>query len=153
MKHCEVSQLFFRETYTVPADQTARRLFRLLPHGRAYAERMVDAMATGYLVSVLESICTREMQPHLDPDEETIVGSAVQCRHHAPIPPGALVTVNGWVVGLGDREATFWVQASDEHEVVCEGQIRLSIVLRSQIEKKIQRKCDAIVRRELFAGA
>jgi len=110
-------------------------------------------MATGYLVSVLESICAREMQPHLDQDEETIVGSSVQFRLHAPIPPGALVTVNGWVVGLGDREATFWVQASDEHEVVCEGQIRFSIVLRSRIEQTIQRKCAAIGRRALFAGA
>ncbi|MBA2548212.1 MAG: thioesterase [Burkholderiaceae bacterium] len=153
MNHCEISQIFFRETYNVPAEQTVRCLFRALPHGRGYANGMINAMATGYLVAVLESICVREMQPHLERDEETVVGSSVKCRHRAPIPPGALLTINGWVVGIGDREATFWVQASDEQEVVCEGEIRFAIVRRSQIEKKIQTKCDAIERRELFVMA
>jgi hypothetical protein len=36
-------------------------------------ERMVDAIATGYLVAGLKSICAREFQPLLDPDEETSV--------------------------------------------------------------------------------
>ncbi len=153
MKHCEVSQIFFSETYVVPAEYTAQTLFRLLPHGKAYADRMVKAMATGYLVAVLESICVREMQPHLDHAEETVVGTSVQCQHRAPIPPGALIKIDGWVIGIGDDEATFWVQASDEQEIVCEGKIRLVAVRRSQIERKIQRKCDAIVRRELFASA
>lgn len=153
MNHCEISQLFFRETYLVPADQTVQRLFRGLPHGHGYADRMVDAMATGYLVAVLESICVREMQIHLDQEEETVVGSSVRCRHNAPIPPGALLTINGWVVGIGDHEATFWVQASDEQEVVCEGEIRFAVVRRLQMNKKIRSKCDAIERRQLFAEA
>ncbi len=153
MKHCEISQIFFSETYAVPAEQTAQRLFQLLPHGEAYACRLINAMATGYLIAVLESICLREMQMHLDHDEETVVGSSVQCKHRAPIPPGSIIKIDGWVIGIGDSEATFWVQASDEHEAVCEGQIRLSVVPRSQIELRLQRKCDAIGRRELFAGA
>ena len=40
-------------------------MFGVLPHGKGYAERLVNAMANGYLVAVLESICAREMQPHL----------------------------------------------------------------------------------------
>ncbi|MBA2413584.1 MAG: thioesterase [Burkholderiaceae bacterium] len=153
MKHCEISQVFFSETYVVPAEQTARRLFRRLPHGKDYADRMIDAMATGYLVAVLESICVREMQMYLDQDEEVVVGSFVQCQHHAAIPPGAIMKVDGWVIGIGDHEATFWVQASDEHEVVCEGKIRFAVVQRAQMEIKIQRKCEAIERRELFAAS
>jgi len=153
MNHCAISQLFFRETYMVPAEQTAQCLFRGLPHGHSYANRMIDAMATGYLVALLESICVREMQIHLDQEEETVVGSSVRCRHNAPIPPGALLTINGWVVGIGDHEATFWVQASDEQEVVCEGEIRFAVVHRVQMDKKIKGKCDAIERRQLFAAA
>lgn len=153
MNHCEISQIFFKETFTVPVEQTARRMFRLLPHGKSYADRLLNAMATGYLVAVLESICALEMQPHLDHDEETLAGSSVQCQHRAPIPPGALITVDGWVIGLGDQEATFWVRASDEQEIVCEGQIRFAIVRREQMERKIKRKCEAIGRRELFAAA
>lgn len=153
MNHCEISQIFFRETYTVPKEQTARRMFSRLPHGKSYAARMINAMSTGYLVAMLESICAREMQPHLNHDEETVVGSSVQCQHCAPIPPGALVTVDGWVIGIGDHEATFWVRASDEQEIVCEGQIRLAVVRREQMERRIERKCEAIERRELFAAA
>lgn len=153
MKHCEISQIFFSETYVVPVEQTAQNLFRSLPHGKNYADRLINAMATGYLVAVLESICTREMQMHLNHDEETVVGSSVQCQHRAPIPPGAIIKVDGWVIGIGDHEATFWVQASDEQEVVCEGQIRFAVVERAQIEMKIQRKCEAIGRRELFASS
>ena len=152
MKHCEVSQIFFSEQYVVPAEQSAQKLFGSLPHGKAYADRMIDAMATGYLVAVLESICAREMQMYLDHDEETVVGSSIHCQHRAPIPPKAIIKVDGWVVGIGEDEATFWVQASDEHEVVCEGQIRLVVVRRAQIELKIQRKREAIERREIFVS-
>ena len=153
MSHCGITQILFSETYTVPAEQTSQRMFGVLPHGKSYADRLVNAMANGYLFAVLESICAREMQTHLDHNEETLVLSSMQCQHRAPIPPGALVTINGWVTGVADQEATFCVQASDEQEIVCEGQIRLTIVQRSQIEKRLQRKRDAIARRELFATA
>jgi fluoroacetyl-CoA thioesterase len=153
MSHCAVSQILFSETYIVPAEQTSERLFSVLPHGNSYADRLVNAMANGYLVAVLESICAREMQAHLDHTEETILVSSMKCAHRAPIPPGALVTVDGWVTGIGHHEASFWVRASDEQEIVCEGEIRFAIVKRAQMERKIQRKCEAIGRRQLFAAA
>jgi fluoroacetyl-CoA thioesterase len=153
MKHCAVSQILFSETYTVPAEQTSSRMFGVLPHGKSYADRLLNAMANGYLFAVVESICAREMQTHLDHNDETLVMSSMQCQHRAPIPPGAFIRINGWVTGVEDQQATFWVQASDEQEMVCEGQIRFAIVQRAQIEKKIQRKCEAIKRRELFASA
>jgi fluoroacetyl-CoA thioesterase len=124
-----------------------------LPHGKSYSDRLLNAMSNGYLIAVLESICAFELQLHLDHNEETIVVSSMQCQHRAPIPPGALVTVDGWVTGIGDHEATFWVRASDEQEIVCEGEILFAIVKRAQMEQKIQRKCEAIGRRQLFAGA
>ena len=142
MDHCAVSQLFFLEKYRVPPEQTARHLFGRLPHGMAYAERMVDAMATGYLVAVLESICARELQPLLDPHEETVVGLSVQFRHHAPIAANTVIKVDGFVIGIGDREATFHVRVSDDHEAVCEGEIRFAIVPRVQMDERIQRKCE-----------
>ncbi|MEP6609194.1 MAG: thioesterase [Burkholderiaceae bacterium] len=153
MKHCEISQIFFSETYVVPIEQTAQSLFRLLPHGKAYADRMIDAMATGCLIAVLESICAREMQPHLHHDEDMVVGSSVQFQHRAPIPSGALIKADGWVIGIGDRDATFWVRASDEHEVVCEGEIRFAVVQRAVLERRLQCKREAIARRQLFATA
>ena len=153
MSHCGISQILFSEIYTVPAEQTSQRMFGVLPHGKSYADQLLNAMSNGYLIAVLESICVREMQTHLDHSEETIVVASMQCQYPAPIPPGALVTVDGWVIGIGDHEASFWVRASDEQEIVCEGEIRFVIVKRAQMEWKLQRKCEAIGRRQLFATA
>lgn len=153
MNEGAVSLIFFSETFPVAPDQTSQSMFQSLPNGKRYADHRIDSLATGYLLAVLESICAGELQPHLDHSEETVISSSVQCRHRAPIPPGALVTVNGWVSSVGNQEVTFWVQASDEQEIVCEGHIRLSIVHRAQIERKMKRKREAIDRRELFAAA
>ncbi|MGZ8992613.1 MAG: thioesterase family protein [Burkholderiaceae bacterium] len=153
MEHCAVSQILFSETYTVPAEQTSQQMFDVLPHGKSYSGRLLNAMANGYLVAVLESICACELQTHLDHTEETIVVSSMQCQHRAPILPGSLITIDGWVTGIGNHEASFWVRASDEQEIVCEGEIRFAIVKRAQIERKIQRKCEAIGRRQLFTAA
>ena len=153
MDHCAVGQILFSETYIVPAEQTSSHMFGVLPHGKGYSDRLLNAMANGYLIAVLESICACELQAHLDHCEETIVVSSMQCQHRAPIPAGALITVDGWVIGIGDHEATFWVRASDEQEIVCEGEIRFAVVKRAQIERKIQRKSEAIGRRQLFAAA
>ena len=68
-------------------------------------------------------------------------------------PAGAVIKVTGWVEGLGDREATFRVQAQDESEQVCDGTIRFLIVRREYIQRKINRKREVIARREAFAIA
>jgi predicted thioesterase len=153
MNHEAISQLFFDERYVVPAGQTARRMFDGLAHGRAYAGDMVDAMATGYLVAVLESICVRELRPYLERDDDTVVGNEVVFRHCAPIATGACLRVAGWVERIADREVTFRVQAQDEQEQVCEGTIRLAVVARAHMARVIARKCDAIARRARFEPA
>jgi fluoroacetyl-CoA thioesterase len=104
-------------------------------------------------VAVLESICLREMQNYIDAKQEMVIGSWIECRQRAPIPIGALIRITGWVTCYGDQQTTFWVQASDEQEVVCEGQIRISVEQRSVIEKRLRHKRKAIRRRELFAAA
>jgi len=153
MNHCGISQILFSETYTVPAEQTSQSMLGVLPHGNGYSARLLNVWPNGHLIAMLESICAREMQAHLDHTEEVIAVSAIKCRHRAPIPSGALITVDGWTTDIGDHEASFWVRVSDEQEIVCEGEIRFAIVKRAQMERKIQRKREAIKRRELFALA
>jgi fluoroacetyl-CoA thioesterase len=153
MNQDAVAQIFFSDTFSVVPEQMAREIFRLPHHCQSCIDRSLDAMGTGSLVAMLESMCMRQMQACIDCDKETIVGSWLECQHWAPIPPGALIRISGWVTAVEGQRATFWVQASDEQEIVCEGRIRLAIVQREQIEKKIQRKCEAIKRRQLFAAA
>ena len=145
MNHQGVSEIFFEETYSVPPEQTARALFSRLPHGSDYAERLIECLATGYLVAVVESICIREMQRHVDAASEVVVGRTVQIEHKAPIPPGSALKLRGWVERLGQRSATFCVQACDDHEIVCESSITLVAAQRASMESRIAAKVEALV--------
>jgi fluoroacetyl-CoA thioesterase len=142
MNHQGVSEICFAEVYTVPANQTARRLFATLPHGSHYAERLIEGMATGYLIAVVESICIREMQHHINHDLETVVGVAVNIEHCAPAPPGVELKICGWTEQIGERDAIFRVRIHDSHDIVCEGTLKLVAVLRSNIENRIARKVE-----------
>ena len=97
MNHQGISEIFFEETYNVPPEQTARALFSRLPHGSDYAERLIECLATGYLVAVLESVCVREMQRHVDAASEVVVGRTIRVEHKGPIPPGSTLILHGWV--------------------------------------------------------
>ncbi|VTU31686.1 Fluoroacetyl-CoA thioesterase [Variovorax sp. SRS16] len=139
-----VSEICFEETYAVPQDQTARSLFARLPHGSAYAQTLIECLATGYLVAVVESICIREMQMHVDSMVEVVVGRTVYIEHRGPIPPTTSLRVRGWVERLGERSATFRVQAHDDHELVLDGTVTLVAAHRASIESRIAMKVDAL---------
>lgn len=147
MNHQRVSETFFEETYAMPHDQTARSLFARLPHRCGYAQTMIECLATGYLVAVIESMCIREMQGHVDPIEEVVVGRTVRIEHRAPIPPATRLRVGGWTEGIGERSATFRIRAHDDHELVLDGTVTLVAALRASIEPRIARKLDAIALR------
>ncbi|MBV7460310.1 MULTISPECIES: thioesterase family protein [unclassified Acidovorax] len=145
MNHQGVSEIFFEESYTVPADQTAKSLFARLPHGSGYAERLIECLATGYLVAVIESICIREMQQHVDA-AEVVVGRTIRIDHRGPIPPGSSVRLRGWLERMGERSATFRVEACDKEEIVCEATATLVAVQRATIETRIAAKVEALQR-------
>lgn len=144
MNHQGISEISFEETYSVPPEQTARALFSRLPHGSDYAQRLIECLATGYLVAVVESICIREMQRHVDADSEVVVGRTIELEHKGPIPPGSTLKLRGWVERLGQRSAKFRVQASDDHEVVCEGCVILVVAPRAPMESRIAVKVEAL---------
>src|SRR5436190_18177524 len=136
-------EISFEEVCTVDADQTARRLFARLSHGSAYAGRMVEGLATGYLIAIVESICIREMLRQMSLTTEVIVGSAVDIRHRAPVPPGKQIWLRGRTTHLGERKATFAVQACDDDEVVCEGILTFVATSRERIETRLALKLSA----------
>ena len=144
MNHQGISEITFDETYSVPPEQTARALFSRLPHGSDYAQRLIECLATGYLVAVVESICIREMQRHVDAVSEVVVGRTIELEHKGPIPPGSTLKLRGWVEQLGERSAKFCVQASDDHEVVCEGSVILVVAPRVSLESRIAVKVEAL---------
>jgi len=136
-------EISFEEVCTVGADQTARRLFARLSHGNAYSNRMVDGLATGYLVAIVESICIREMLREMKLTTEVIVGAAVDIQHRAPVPPGKQLWLRGRTTHLGERKATFAVQVCDDDEVVCEGVMTFVATSRERMETRLARKLSA----------
>ena len=149
MNHEAISQVFFDERRDAPSGP----LFRECSEHAMIAGGDIDAIATGYVVSLLESICARELERLVDADEEAVVGKLFVCRHCAPVAIGGRMRLTGWVERIGERSTTFRVQAQDDHERVCEGRIAFDIVPRARIASAMSRKRAAIARRELFAPA
>ncbi len=137
------TEISFEEVCTVDPDQTARRLFARLSHGNAYASRLVEGLATGYLIAIVESICIREMLREMNLTTEVIVGAAVNIRHRAPVPPGKQLWLRGRTTHLDERNATFAVEASDDDEIVCEGVMTFVATSRERIETRLARKLSA----------
>ena len=106
MNREEVGQIIFDEPHTASPEQTAQCRFRQMPLGQPNAGRLVDTMTTGQLVTLLESLCLREIERYLDLGAERMVGHSIQLRHPAPIPRGALLRIRGWVHSIGDRDVT-----------------------------------------------
>jgi predicted thioesterase len=140
MNYENVSQICFEDSYTVPAEQTARALFARLPHGCGYAERMIECLATGYLVAVVESICIGRLQEHVHPADEVVVGQRIHVEHLRPMPQGARITLRGFVSSLGERRVTFRVRAQDAQELVCEAIVTLVALPRQVMQARIDAK-------------
>lgn len=151
MNHQQVSEICFQESYTVPTDQTARSLFTRLPHGRHYADTLIECLATGYLIAVVESICIREMQRQIDPAVEVVVGRTIHIEHCGPIPPGATIRLLGWVERLGRRSATFCIKAYDDHELVCDSKVTLVAADRASMETRIATKVNCLQKADSIA--
>jgi len=125
MNNESIAQACFVEVYVVPSQRTARSPFAQLPPALAYADTLSESIAADYLIAVVESTCIKEMQRHIDPTIETVVGRSMRLEHCGPIPSGAAVLMMGWCEQLGQRSATFRVHVFDEHALVCDGQVTL----------------------------
>lgn len=137
------SEISFDEVCTVDPEQTARRLFARLSHGNAFAGQLLEGLATGYLIAIVESICIREMLREMHLGTEIIVGTAVDIRHRAPVPPGKQLWLRGRTTHLSKRKATFAVEASDDDEIVCEGVMTFVATSRERMETRLARKLSA----------
>jgi fluoroacetyl-CoA thioesterase len=153
MNREDAGQIVFDERHTVAAEHPVRRKLRQLPREQPHADGPVATMTGGRLVTLLESLCLRELQRCLDPATERAVGQSIRLRYSAAIPCGALLRIRGWVHSIGDRDVTFFVHAQDDQEQVCEGTVRLVVIGHDELERRIERKVEAIARRELFLAA
>lgn len=137
MKLEAISQITFSEMLTVPGTQTADRVFAALPFGMRCAPRMASVWCTAFLTAHLESLCIGELHPYLTEDEDLVVGAALRLRHCSPAGTGDRVELRGMVVGIGDHEASFSVEARVGLRVVAEGEIRFVTVSRADFMSRL----------------
>jgi predicted thioesterase len=135
-----VNQIFFEESHIVPIDHTARASGSQLPGGGVCAQSTIHCAATADLVAMVESICAREMQAHIDGTIQIAASRTIRIEHRGPVPVGSLLRLRGWVELLGGRSVTFRVQGFDDHELVCEATVTLVVMRRASMESRIAAK-------------
>ena len=82
---------------------------------------MPRVLASGFMVGLIEWACIKAVNPHLDWPQEQTVGIDFQLTHTAATPPGLTVTVKGRLEKVEGRKLTFYIQAEDEFDQICEG--------------------------------
>ncbi len=148
-----LSKIVLCERYRVPASRAAEALFGQLPDAQPFAAARVGAMTTACLVAALESACIAALAAELDGELATVVGTGVECLHHAPVAEGAELAISGFVERIDGHELTFRVVASDELEPAGEASIHVAVVARERMARSLARKRTAVARRAVFAGA
>ena len=134
-----VQDFEFAGSYVVPEALTARNVFSTLPHGAAYAHRMIPALATGLLVSIVESVCAQAMQERLAADE-TLVGAEVEIRHDRPALPGSQLTLRGSARVRSSSETLFEVSVEDHFEQIATVRVVMRAIRAPRFEAGLARK-------------
>lgn len=124
-----VSQITFSEFLSVPATRTIDRVSAKSPFGALYAPRAAAVLCTAYLAAHLEGLCIEELRRYVA-EEDLILGAALNVRQCNPARAGEAIEVRGVVIGIGDHEATFSVEARTGQHIVADGEIRLVAVSR-----------------------
>ena len=142
----------FAGTFVVPEALTARSVFATLPHGAAYAHRMIPALATGLLVSLVESLCAKAMQHRLGA-HETLVGSEVEVRHERPALPGSLLTLRGSARVRSPAETSFEVSVEDRFERIATVRVVMCAIDAPRFGAGLERKAALLAAVAARAGA
>jgi fluoroacetyl-CoA thioesterase len=109
-------------------------------HAIEFAEGGMPAvLATPSLIGLIERTARQALAPLLDTNERT-VGTEIEMRHLAPTPLGATVTITVRVIRAEGREATFAVEARDEHETIARGVHKRAVIRVEGFSKRVAAK-------------
>ncbi len=124
--------------FTLPAEKTVPYLYPDSPDFVATP----TALATGFMVGLMEWACLEALKPHLD-DGEGSLGIRIDVSHTAPTPPGMEVTVDVECLDVDGRRVTFRVTARDEVEVIGKARHERFVVRWDRFNEKLAQKIAA----------
>lgn len=99
----------------------------------------VGVYATPAMVAFVERTCQQLVQPLL-PAGQSTVGTAIQIRHLAPTPIGAMVRVRAEVASVEGRQIVFRAQVWDETELIGEADHRRVVIDVDRFMQRVEAK-------------
>jgi fluoroacetyl-CoA thioesterase len=135
MKPTLIAGLKHRFSYAVPENKTVPYTF---PESAEIAS-MPKVFATGYMIVLMEWVCTQLLAPHLDPGEGSL-GVHVDVSHLAATPPGMTVTVDVECVKVTGPRVIFAVKAHDGVDLIGEGRHERFVVMWDKFNTRVAAK-------------
>jgi fluoroacetyl-CoA thioesterase len=135
MKPTLKAGLKHRFSYAVPENKTVPYTF---PESAEIAS-MPKVFATGYMIVLMEWVCTQLLAPHLDPGEGSL-GVHVDVSHLAATPPGMTVTVDVECVKVTGPRVIFAVKAHDGVDLIGEGRHERFVVMWDKFNTRVAAK-------------
>ena len=127
--------LTHRFIYKVPESKTVPYTYPEAPEIAA----MPKVFATGFMIVLMEWVCTQLLAPHLDPGEGSL-GVHVDVSHLAATPAGMTVTVDAEVVEIVGNRIAFSVKAHDGMDPIGEGRHERRIVTWDKFNARVAAK-------------
>ena len=127
--------LTHRFDYTVPENKTVPFTYPEAPEIAA----MPKVFATGFMIVLMEWVCTQLLAPHLDPGEGS-VGVHVDVSHLAATLPGQTVTVDVECTAVTGQRLTFHVKAHDGLDLIGEGRHERFVVMWDKFNARVAAK-------------
>ena len=124
-----------RFSYKVPENKTVPYTFPELPEIAA----MPKVFATGYMIVLMEWVCTQLFAPHLDPGEGSL-GVHVDVSHLAATLPGMTVTVDVECTEVVGQRVSFKVKAHDGIDLIGEGRHDRFVVMWDKFNSRLAAK-------------
>ena len=108
------------------------------------ANRFKDAalppvLATPVMIMIMENAALNAIKPYLEAGESA-VGTAVDIRHLAPTPAGAMVVGKAEVTGVDGRRVSFAVSATDDTEEIGTGTHERMVVDLARLARRLEAK-------------
>jgi fluoroacetyl-CoA thioesterase len=135
MKPTLKAGLRHRFAYRVPENKTVPYTY---PESSEISS-MPKVFATGFMIVLMEWVCTQPLAPHLDPGEGSL-GVHVDVSHLAATPPGMTVTVDVECLEVVGPRVSFKVKAHDEMDLIGEGRHERFVVIWEKFNARLAAK-------------
>jgi fluoroacetyl-CoA thioesterase len=139
--------LTHRLVYTVAEEKTVPYTY---PESPIIAS-MPKVFATGFMIVLMEWVCTELLAAHLDPGEGS-VGVHVDVSHLAATPPGMTVTVDAECVEVVGQRVAFNVKAHDGIDLIGQGRHERFVVAWDKFNARVAAKAAEVGEWRLASG-